>query len=196
VLTATNKQLLIYESRDDSNRCTSCRVKPDQHVTRITRSVHVWSQIIRISCGQHIATFHIVINSSGQRHRSQRKSAPDTIHNMPTERSMDMYPISLPRQTPKRGGKATLYWRQATRLLRPISPACDRYFQYLLTGANPLVLNRHRWRLQPPKNPAQSQVFQSQYSLKGNGDMKHLSPTHGLSTTRHLPKSISTSSNC
>jgi hypothetical protein len=31
----------------------------------------------------------------------------------------------------------------------PITPSCDWYIQYLLTGANSLVLNRHRWELQP-----------------------------------------------
>jgi hypothetical protein len=31
----------------------------------------------------------------------------------------------------------------------PISPACDRYVKYLLTGANPSVINRHRWGIQP-----------------------------------------------
>jgi hypothetical protein len=29
----TNKRLLISESRGDSNRCTPCRGKPDQHAT-------------------------------------------------------------------------------------------------------------------------------------------------------------------
>jgi hypothetical protein len=32
-MTATNKRLLISESRDDSNRCTPYRGKPDQHAT-------------------------------------------------------------------------------------------------------------------------------------------------------------------
>jgi hypothetical protein len=32
-MTDTNKRLLIFESRGDSNRCTSCRGKPDQHTT-------------------------------------------------------------------------------------------------------------------------------------------------------------------
>jgi hypothetical protein len=36
-----------------------------------------------------------------------------------------------------------------TRLTGPISPICDRYVQYLLVGANPSVLNRHRWGLHP-----------------------------------------------
>jgi hypothetical protein len=33
VMTATNKRLLISESHDDSNRCTPCRGKPNQHTT-------------------------------------------------------------------------------------------------------------------------------------------------------------------
>jgi hypothetical protein len=33
---------------------------------------------------------------------------------------------------------------QLHQLIGPITPACDRYVQYLLTGANPLVLNRHK----------------------------------------------------
>jgi hypothetical protein len=61
----------------------------------------------------------------------------------------------------------------------PITPACDRYVQYLLAGANPSVLNQHRQGLQhwrchlstyhsptfptdglhfPPKGPARSPV--------------------------------------
>jgi hypothetical protein len=39
----------------------------------------------------------------------------------------------------------------ATRLTGPISPACDRYIQYLLMGTNPSVLNRHRQEL-PHRN--------------------------------------------
>jgi hypothetical protein len=34
---------------------------------------------------------------------------------------------------------------QATSLTGPRSPACDQYVQYLLIGANPSILNRHRW---------------------------------------------------
>jgi hypothetical protein len=37
-MTATNKRLLISESRDDSNRCTSCRGKPDQHTMYASHS--------------------------------------------------------------------------------------------------------------------------------------------------------------
>jgi hypothetical protein len=38
---------------------------------------------------------------------------------------------------------------QLHHLTGPITPACDQYVQYLLTGANPSVLNRYRRGLQP-----------------------------------------------
>jgi hypothetical protein len=38
---------------------------------------------------------------------------------------------------------------QLHQLTGPTTPACNQYIQYLLTGANPSVLNRHRRRLQP-----------------------------------------------
>jgi hypothetical protein len=37
-MTATNKWLLISESRSDSNQCTPYRGKPDQHVTYASHS--------------------------------------------------------------------------------------------------------------------------------------------------------------
>jgi hypothetical protein len=37
-MTTTNKQLLITESQGDSNRCTPCRGKPDQHATYASHS--------------------------------------------------------------------------------------------------------------------------------------------------------------
>jgi hypothetical protein len=64
----------------------------------------------------------------------------------------------------------------------------------LAHGANPSVLNRHRLGLQPHKVPVQSQVVQSQHSLKWKGDMEHLSPNRDLLTTRCLPKPTSTPS--
>jgi hypothetical protein len=38
---------------------------------------------------------------------------------------------------------------QLHQLTGSITPACDRYIQYLLAEANPSVLNRHRWGLPP-----------------------------------------------
>jgi hypothetical protein len=48
--------------------------------------------------------------------------------------------------------KPNICRQQATRFIGPISPACNRYVQYLLTGTNPSVLNRHRWGL-PHRKP-------------------------------------------
>jgi hypothetical protein len=47
------------------------------------------------------------------------------------------------------GAKPSIYQWPATRFTGHISPVCDGYVQYLLTGANPLVLNQHRRGLQP-----------------------------------------------
>jgi hypothetical protein len=78
-----------------------------------------------------------------------RKRAPDTIHNSPINRSVGPYPVSPPSQLMKQWRKPNICRQQATRLTGPISPTCDRYVQYLLTEANPSVLNRHRRGLQP-----------------------------------------------
>jgi hypothetical protein len=77
-----------------------------------------------------------------------RKRAPNTIHNTTADRSTGPYQFLSWDSHWSSGGKATICWRHATRLTGPISPTCDRYVQYLLVGANPLVLNRHRQELQ------------------------------------------------
>jgi hypothetical protein len=79
----------------------------------------------------------------------QRKRAPDTISSTPADRSTGPYPVSLLSQPMKQWRKPNIYQQQATRFTGPISPACDRYVQYLLMGDNWTVLNRHRRGLQP-----------------------------------------------
>jgi hypothetical protein len=143
-----DKRLLISESRGDLNRCTPCRRKPDQHATHFSCSVCVWPSTIHISCGPRIATFCEVINIDGQSHYSWEKGPPtQSIAQRLTDSQVYTQFLSWANHWSS-GGKATLCWRQITRLTRPISPACDRYLQYLLIGANPSVLNRHRWTLQ------------------------------------------------
>jgi hypothetical protein len=78
-----------------------------------------------------------------------RKGAPDTIHNTSAGRSSGPYPVSLPSQTMKQCRKPNNHQQRATRFTGSISPACDRYVQYLFMGANRTVLNRHRQGLQP-----------------------------------------------
>jgi hypothetical protein len=44
-MTVTNKQLLISESHDDLNQCTSCMEKPDQYVTHFSRLIMALDQM-------------------------------------------------------------------------------------------------------------------------------------------------------
>ncbi len=148
-MTATNKRLLISESHGDLNQCTPCRGKPNQHATRFPRSVHVWSSTIRISRGPHIATFHTVINRFEQIHCTRDEGLPtqSTAHRPSDPRVRTQL---LSHKQPKSSGeKSTPVDKLTTRLTGPISPACDRYVQYLLVGANRTVLNQPRWGLQP-----------------------------------------------
>jgi hypothetical protein len=94
-------------------------------------------------------------------------------------------------------------WR-ATRLVGPMSPACDRYIQYLLAGANPSVLNQHRRGLYswwcrlftyhsptfpndglpfPPKGP-HGLLFNHRAPTNQSWVLRNLRPPQGLSTTR------------
>jgi hypothetical protein len=61
---------------------------------------------------------------------------------------------------------------QLHQLTRPISPACDRYVQYLLAGVNRTVLNQHR----------------RGYNLGGAGLPHAHSPTFPTSRLRFLLK--------
>jgi hypothetical protein len=129
------KQAVTHiESHGDSNRCTPCRGKPDQHATRFPCSVCVWSITIRISHGPHIATFHTVVNRFEQIHCTREEG---------------LLTQSTAQQPKSHGKKSSSCWQPITRLTGPISPACDRYVQYLLARANRTVLNRHRRGLQP-----------------------------------------------
>jgi hypothetical protein len=78
-----------------------------------------------------------------------RKRAPDTILSTSADPSVGSYPVSLLSQPMKQWRKLKTHQQQATRFTGAISPACDRYVQYLLMGANWMVLNRHRRGLQP-----------------------------------------------
>jgi hypothetical protein len=141
--------ILISESRGDSNRCTPCRGKLNQHATCIPRSVRVWSQTIRFSRDQRIAIFHEVINGFVQIHCPWEEGL---LTQSTARRPFDPWVRTqlLSHNSQWGNGEKTSWCCQpATRLTRPISPACDRYVQYLLAGANTSVLNRHRRGLQP-----------------------------------------------
>jgi hypothetical protein len=147
-MTAINKRVLISESRGNSNWCTPYRGKPDQHVTRFSRSVRVWSKTIRISHGPHIAIFYTVVNRFEQIHCTQEEWLPtqSTTRRL-TDPRVHIQLLSHNNQWSS-GEKSNFCWQPTTRLTGLISPVCDRYVQYLLAGANPSLLNRHRRGLQ------------------------------------------------
>jgi hypothetical protein len=133
-MTATNKRLLISESRGDLNRCTPYRGKPDQHVTRFPHSVRVWSMTIRISRGPHITTFHTVVNRFEQIHCTREEwLLTQSTARWPSDPRVRTQLLSHNSQWSS-GEKSSFYWQPTNRLIGPISPACDRYVQYLLTG--------------------------------------------------------------
>jgi hypothetical protein len=123
--------------------------KPNQHATRFPRSVRVWPMTIRISRGSHIATFYAVINRFEQIHCTREEGLPtQSTARRPSDPRVRTQLLSH-KQLKSSGGKVNSCGQLTTRLTRLISPACDRYVQYLLAGANRTILNRHRRGLQP-----------------------------------------------
>jgi hypothetical protein len=123
--------------------------KSDQHTTRFPRSVRVWSQTIRISHGECIATFREIINIFVQIYCPWEEGLlTQSIAQRPSDPWVRTQLLSHNSQWDSRE-KTSFYWQPATRLTMFISPACDQYVQHLLTGVNSSVLNWHRRGLQP-----------------------------------------------
>jgi hypothetical protein len=99
--------VLISESRGDSNRCTHCTGKLDQHATRFPRLVHVLPSTIHSSHGPHIATFNEVVDRVGQNHCSQEKGIPNYIPSTSADRFVGPHLVSLPLTTIEAVEKAT-----------------------------------------------------------------------------------------
>jgi hypothetical protein len=137
-----NKRLLISESHGDSNWCTPCRGKPDQHDMYAS---HASPRTSGVRCGRssYVTTFYE--SSTGldgctspekkcsRLHLSARLSGP---WDPPQFLSQHSHWSSML--------KPSTCQQQTTRLTGLISSACNRNVQYLLTGTNPSVLNRHR----------------------------------------------------
>jgi hypothetical protein len=99
-MAAMNKRLLISESHGDSNRCTSCRGKPDQHDMYAShaspRMPHVhFLQVVPV----HGNLSHRP-NKAGQIHCSREKVLP-TPPLSPAEWSAGPTSVSLPTQSLK-----------------------------------------------------------------------------------------------
>jgi hypothetical protein len=143
-MTATNKRLLISESRGDLNRCTPCKGKSDQHDTYASRTSPCTFSVRFLRAALVRGNFSWVINRVGQSHCSWEKglSRQSTSRRL-TDPWVHTQFLSRANQW-SNGESQNIYQQQATRLIGPISHACDRYVQYLLAGTNPSVLNRHR----------------------------------------------------
>jgi hypothetical protein len=157
-------------------------IQIDVHHTggNLTNMAHAFQA--QFAYGYRPYVSHVVTDKFGWIPLLPRKMAPNTIHSTPTDRSTGPYPVSLP---------SFCQW-QATRLTRLISLACDRYAQYLLTGVNPLVLNRHTTLRPsqltvlpfPPKGPTRSQVKQVLPTKPEFEFWRDLWPPRGLLTNR------------
>jgi hypothetical protein len=97
-MTITNKRLLISESRGDSNRCTPCRGKLDQHDTYASHASprtpgvrFLWA----VPVCDNLSYSHPQIWTDPL---DPRRRAPDTIHSTPTVWFTGPYPASLLQQ--------------------------------------------------------------------------------------------------
>jgi hypothetical protein len=103
------------------------------------------------SCGQslYMVTFCETATDLDRSHCSREKwlLTQSTAHRL-TDPWVHTQLLSRVSQW-RRGRKPSSHRWPTTRFTGLISLACDRYVQYLLTGANPSVLNRHRRGLQP-----------------------------------------------
>jgi hypothetical protein len=188
-MTDTNKRLLISESCGDSNWCTPCRGKPDQHDTYASHASPRTPGVCFLRAVPVHGNLSWVIDRS---HYSREKGllTQSTARRL-TDQWVRTQFLSQANQWSSRLKLSFCQW-QSTRLTEPISPACDRYVQYMLTGANPSVLNWHSrglqpWRCRlftyhsptfptsylafPPKGPARSQVINqiiTKWTEKGN----------------------------
>jgi hypothetical protein len=138
-----NKRVLISESHGDSNRCTLCRGKPLP--TRHVRFPHQSTYARR--------TLHVGGPRTWQPFTLTQQSWTDSL--LPRKKYSRLHlpaRLSGPWDPPQflfqhshwsSALKPNICRQHATRFTGLISPACDQYVQYLLTGTNPSILNRH-----------------------------------------------------
>jgi hypothetical protein len=98
--------------------------------------VHVYPVYASYGRSLYVATFHTVVTRFEQIHCTRE----EVLLTQSTARwSSDPWvrtQLLSHNSQWSSGEKSSFCWQPTTRLTRPISPACDRYVQYLLTGAN------------------------------------------------------------
>jgi hypothetical protein len=136
-MAATNKQLLISESWRFESMYTL------QRKTRSTRHTLFTLDLHRVPD----PTSHVVHVGILSLVPTRTKQAPTPERSLGDRRQTDLavilgHLIPLPHNSlgvGERGFGQVV--TQLHQLTGPISPACDRYVRYLLTGTNPSVLN-------------------------------------------------------
>jgi hypothetical protein len=128
VKTATNKRLLISESRGDSNRCTPYRGKPDQHAMYASHSSPR-------TPGVHFLRA-VPVRDNLSLAPTKSKHAPTPGGNLGNQRQTgpvvvlgDLIPPPMRPPWSRERGFGPMV-TQLHHLTMPISPACDRYVQY------------------------------------------------------------------
>jgi hypothetical protein len=97
--TVTNKQLLISESRSDSNRCTPYKGKLDTHDTYASRVIQRMPHV-RFLWAVHVrAKLSLAINIVGRTLLLPRKRAPNTILSTSADQSAGPPPSFSPKIT-------------------------------------------------------------------------------------------------
>jgi hypothetical protein len=124
-----------------------------ENPTNTTRTlftpVHIRPTYIFCGWSPYVTTFHEA-PTDGQIPLLPRKKVLPTQSTARQLTDPQVRTQLLSRASQWSRGRKPSSWRwPTTRFIGPISPACDRYVQYLLMGANRTVLNRHRRGLQP-----------------------------------------------
>jgi hypothetical protein len=99
-------------------------------------------------CGQspYVITFHWLPRSQNRPlHPEEVLATKDRLAQPLSWVASFLLPCDSPEVGERGFGQMVTQLYQLTGF---VSPACDRYVQYLLVGANRTVLNRHRWGLQ------------------------------------------------
>jgi hypothetical protein len=111
--------------------------------------VHVRPSYASYGRSPYVTTFHERPTDFDRSHCSREKGPPtQCTARRWTNPRVHTQLLSWASQW-SRGRKSSSCRWPTTRYTGLISPTCDRYVQYLLTGVNPLVLNWHKWGLQP-----------------------------------------------
>jgi hypothetical protein len=131
-------------------------IRIDVHPTgeNLTNTPHTLSTPVHThpayaSCGQspYVTIFHWLPRSWNKPlHPKEVLATKDKLAQPSSSVASFLLPCDSPGVGKRSFGPMVTLLHQFTG---SISPACDRYVQYLLAGANSSVLNRHRRGLQP-----------------------------------------------